>query len=74
MPLFEIIGEFIGELIIEPVLYGILVIPGAFFRFLISRIWFSKKSLREFIKDDKVINGFIGLLVVIGIGLIIANT
>lgn len=73
MPIFESIGEIIVHIIIEPIINIILVVPGAFFRFLISRLWLSKKSLGDFFKDDVALNGVVGLVGLVCIGLLIAS-
>jgi hypothetical protein len=73
MPLLEGVGEIIMEFIFEPVLYYIFSIPGAFFRFLISRLWRSKRSLESYLTDGAFYNGFVGLFGFMVIGLIIFN-
>jgi hypothetical protein len=50
------------EFIIEIVLLGILVYPGAAIRWLLSRLWGSKKTFKEFTKDDYYLNGMTGLI------------
>lgn len=67
-------GEFILEMIIEPVVYYVFAIPGAFFRFLVAKIWASKKSFNEYLKDEVVTNGIVGLILFIILGIIVANT
>jgi hypothetical protein len=71
MPIFEVIIEFIGQILLEFILYGILTVPGAFFRFLISRLWRSKRTFKDYLKDDMVMNGTVGLFLLVAIGLII---
>jgi len=72
MPIFEAIGEVVVTIIGEYILYYLLSVPGAFFRFLLSRCWASQKSLKEYLKDDPVMNGTVGLLLLVLIGVLIA--
>lgn len=50
------------EIIFETIIILIFRYPGAGIRWLFSRMWKSKKSFKEFLKDDSYINGIIGLL------------
>ena len=51
------------EAIFEMIIILIFSYPGASFRWFISRFWKSKKTFKEFLKDDSYMNGIIGLLV-----------
>ena len=70
MPIFE--G--IMQAVIEPVLMVVLAVPGAFIRWVISRLWLSKRTLKEFVKEDPYANGIVGMLLYIVIGIIIAKS
>lgn len=73
MPIFEVIGEFLLSAVVEVILYSVLVIPGAFFRYLLSRLWRSKRTLKQYIKADAFMNGFAGLIVFVSFGILIVN-
>ena len=51
------------DVIVEIILIGLLVFPGALIRWTISRLWRSKRKLKEFLDDDAYLNGTIGILV-----------
>lgn len=61
-------------LIFEPVVHLIFSVPGGFIRWSISRFWGSKKPLKKFIKEDKLLNSLVTILVGIIIGLLIVNS
>ena len=49
--------DFLGEII----LMYIFRYPGAGIRWLVSRLWRSKKTFKEFVQDDFYTNGLIGV-------------
>lgn len=51
------------EIIFEAVIILIFRYPGAGIRWLLSRIWNSKKEFKDFLKDEPYVNGIIWLLV-----------
>lgn len=57
------------EIIFEFLLIWLLIYPGAGVRWLISRLWKSKKPFKDFVNEDGYMNGSIGLMT---LGLIIA--
>ena len=52
--ILEIVGEFI--------LMVLFNYPGAGVRWLISRLWGSKKTFKDFAKGDWYLNGTVGIL------------
>ena len=50
------------EIIFESLTILILRYPGAGIRWLISRMWKSKKNFKKFLNDDSYINGIVSLL------------
>ena len=50
------------DVIVEIILIGMCVYPGALLRWSISRLWRSKRSFKDFIEDDAYMNGTIGIL------------
>ncbi|RBP27042.1 hypothetical protein DFR65_11220 [Oceanihabitans sediminis] len=47
------------EIIFEAVIILIFRYPGAGIRWLLSRIWNSKKEFKDFLKDEPYVNGII---------------
>jgi hypothetical protein len=51
-----------GEIIFEAILLWLFIYPGAATRWAISRGRGSKKTFKEFLKDDQSLNGWVGLM------------
>ncbi|WP_162052714.1 hypothetical protein [Pontibacter pamirensis] len=49
------------EFVLEIIIYFIFMYPGAAIRWLISRLWNSKKTFKEFAEDDAYLNGGTGI-------------
>lgn len=54
-----------GEIILELILLWLFIYPGAAIRWAVSRSWGSKKTFKEFLKDDQYLNGWVGLMTVL---------
>ena len=50
------------EIIFETIIILLFRYPGAGIRWLVSKIWKSNKSFKEFLEGDSYINGIVGLL------------
>lgn len=50
------------EFVLEIITYFVFLYPGAAIRWLISRLWNSKKTFKEFAEDDAYLNGGTGML------------
>ena len=57
--------EAIFEILFEIIIIGLFTMPGAFYRWLISRLWFSKKTFKDFSNEDGHLNGILGLLITV---------
>ncbi|RCU56396.1 hypothetical protein DU428_13115 [Oceanihabitans sediminis] len=55
----KLFKEYKMEIIFEAVIILIFRYPGAGIRWLLSRIWNSKKEFKDFLKDEPYVNGII---------------
>jgi fluoride ion exporter CrcB/FEX len=55
-------GEIIIEIVGEIILMFLFNYPGAGVRWLISRLWGSKKTFKDFAKGDIYLNGSVGII------------
>lgn len=61
------------DVIFEILVNIVLAYPGAFIRWLISRLWKSEKSLKEFSRDAMELNAIISLSIIAGVIIMIRS-
>lgn len=68
----EVIGGFFAEFIMQPILYVLLVLPGAIIRFIFFLPFPNRKKFTVYLKDDKFLNGIVTFFTVLVIVIIVS--